>query len=59
MFEDAVSGVAVATAAGRTVVGVLTSWTTGMLGAHHAVADFRAVELTPVDGRIRVTLASV
>ncbi len=57
VFEDAVSGVAAATAAGCTVVGVLTSATAAMLGAHHAVTDFRAVDLTPVDDRIRVSLA--
>jgi sugar-phosphatase len=56
VFEDAVSGVAAAPAAGCTVVGVLTSATAGMLRAHYAVSDFRAVDLAPVDGRIRVTL---
>jgi sugar-phosphatase len=59
VFEDAVSGVAAATTAGCTVVGVLTSATAGMLAAQHAVANFRAVDLTPVDDRIRVTLEVV
>jgi sugar-phosphatase len=58
VFEDAVSGVAAATAAGCTVVGVLTSATAEMLGAHHTVTDFRSVDLTPIGGRIRVSLES-
>ncbi len=43
VFEDAPSGVASATAAGSTVVGVLTWAEAALLGAAYAVQDLRAV----------------
>ncbi len=59
VFEDAVSGVAAARAAGCTVVGVLTAATAQILGADYAVPDFRSVEFVPMDGFIRVSLTAV
>jgi sugar-phosphatase len=56
VFEDAPSGVAAATAAGATVVGVLTWAERGLLRAPHSVKDLRAVHVTASGRRLRVEL---